>query len=60
MTDDMTSASTKVAHLAFCANVERSAMQAKPLKEMAPQVELEPTTLRLTAGWYASEPVYFQ
>jgi|HubBroStandDraft_5_1064220.scaffolds.fasta_scaffold59842_2 hypothetical protein len=34
---------------------EKNVIGGKPLKEMAPQVGLEPTTLRLTAGCSAIE-----
>jgi integrase len=61
VTDEMTTAGNKVARL--CISVKRSASRAQlgvshwgqAIERMAPQVGLEPTTLRLTAGCSAIE-----
>ena len=56
VTDEMTTASERVAKLLFVGTERKqSAVNRKSLERLAPQVGLEPTTLRLTAGCSAIE-----
>ena len=51
VTDEMTTASERVAEMPFVGTERKqSAVNRNSLKELAPQVGLEPTTLRLTVA----------